>query len=222
MVAGDFEMIIGICGFIGSGKDTAADYLVNFHQFRRDSFANTLKDAVSAVFGWDRELLEGRTKEAREWREQVDPWWAERLAMPTLTPRWVLQYWGTEVCRNAFHNDIWIASLENKLRRSRNNTVISDCRFYNEVAAIKNQGGRVIWIQRGITPHWYSIATQANRGDSAAQRWLERQGIHASEYSWAGTQFDFIVENNSSIHSLYSKLNDLLVTDLAPKERRAA
>ena len=46
-------MIIGFVGFIGSGKDTAADYLVNFHGFRRDSFANTLKDAVSHVFGWE-------------------------------------------------------------------------------------------------------------------------------------------------------------------------
>jgi hypothetical protein len=216
------KKLIALVGLIGAGKDTAADYLVNFHEFRRDSFANTLKDAVSAVFGWDRELLEGRTKEAREWREQVDYWWAERLGIPHLTPRWVLQNWGTEVCRNAFHNDIWIASLENKLRRSRNNTVISDCRFYNVVAAIKNQGGRVIWIQRGITPHWYSIATQANRGDSAAQRWLDQQGIHASEYSWAGTQFDYIVENNGSIDNLYRQLNDLLVTDSAPKERQAA
>jgi hypothetical protein len=33
--------------------------------------------------------------------------------MPTLTPRWILQYWGTEVCRRAFHDDIWIAALEN-------------------------------------------------------------------------------------------------------------
>ena len=78
-------MIIGVCGFIGSGKDTIADYLVNFHGFRRESFASTLKDAVSQVFGWDRTMLEGRTKQAREWREQVDPWWAERLNMPTLT-----------------------------------------------------------------------------------------------------------------------------------------
>ena len=67
-------MIVGFVGFIGSGKDTAADYLVNSYGFRRDSFANTLKDAVANVFGWDRTLLEGRTKEAREWREQVDPW----------------------------------------------------------------------------------------------------------------------------------------------------
>ena len=92
-------MIIGFVGFIGSGKDTAADYPVNFHGFRRDSFANALKDAVSHVFGWDRTLLEGRTRQSREWREQVDQWWANRLNMPHLTPRWILQYWGTEVCK---------------------------------------------------------------------------------------------------------------------------
>ena len=40
------SQIIGIVGFIGSGKDTVADYLVNFHRFKRESFANSLKDAV--------------------------------------------------------------------------------------------------------------------------------------------------------------------------------
>ena len=136
-------MIIGVCGFIGSGKDTVADYLVNLHHFRRESFANTLKDAVSAVFGWDRTMLEGRTKQAREWREQQDNWWTDRLGI-VITPRWVLQNWGTEVCRNGFHDDIWIASLENKLRHRRDNVVISDCRFPNEIAAIKKAGGRVV------------------------------------------------------------------------------
>ena len=87
-------MIIGICGLIGAGKDTAADHLVNIHEFRRESFANTLKDAVAYVFGWDRTMLEGRTKQAREWREQVDPWWAERLDMPNLTPRRVYSILG--------------------------------------------------------------------------------------------------------------------------------
>ena len=60
-------MIIGVTGFIGSGKDTIANYLVAKHGFVRDSFAGTLKDAVAQVFGWDRELLEGLTPEAREW-----------------------------------------------------------------------------------------------------------------------------------------------------------
>ena len=61
-------MIIGLVGFQGAGKDTIADYLVNIHEFKRESFANTLKDAVAHIFGWDRELLEGRTRQSSAWR----------------------------------------------------------------------------------------------------------------------------------------------------------
>jgi hypothetical protein len=206
-------MIIGVCGFIGSGKDTVADYLVNFHEFRRESFASTLKDAVAAVFGWDRTMLEGRTKEAREWREQVDPWWAARLDMPTLTPRWVLQYWGTEVCRKAFHDDIWIASLENKLRNSKDNVVISDCRFPNEISSIKNAGGQIVWVQRGALPEWYQTAVDANRGSNVALNDLKRLKIHASETAWVGTEFDAVIDNNSTIDALYQQAQTLVVSD---------
>jgi hypothetical protein len=201
-------MIIGICGFIGSGKDTIADYLVNFHEFRRDSFASTLKDAVAAVFGWDRDLLEGRTKAAREWREQVDPWWAERLGMPALTPRWVLQYWGTEVCRNGFHDDIWIASLENKLRRSGDNIVISDCRFPNEIKAIKAQGGRIVWVQRGELPEWYDLAVESNRGGFNHMK-TAYPDVHVSETAWVGTDFDIVIDNNGNIEDLYRQVKSL-------------
>jgi hypothetical protein len=206
-------MIIGVCGFIGSGKDTIADYLVNFHEFRRESFASTLKDAVAAVFGWDRTMLEGRTKEAREWREQVDPWWAERLSMPTLTPRWVLQYWGTEVCRKAFHDDIWIASLENKLRNSKDHVVISDCRFPNEISSIKNAGGKIVWVQRGQLPDWHQTAIDANRGSNVALNELKRLKIHASETAWVGTEFDLILDNNGTIDDLYTQAKDLVIGD---------
>lgn len=202
-------MIIGICGFIGSGKDTAADYLVNFHEFRRESFAGTLKDAVAVIFGWERDLLEGRTKESREWREIRDEWWSQRLGR-NITPRWVLQNWGTNVLRYHFHDDIWIASLENKIRNSKNNVVISDCRFPNEIRGLQAQGGKIVWIQRGVTPHWYDIATKANRGDIKASAWLEAQNIHASEYSWAGTEFNQIVDNNGSIEHLYNQLKNLV------------
>lgn len=203
-------MIIGICGFIGSGKDTVADYLVNFHEFRRESFAATLKDAVAAVFGWDRVLLEGRTKEAREWRESVDTWWAQRLDMPTLTPRWVLQYWGTEVCRRAFHDDIWIASLENKIRNSKDNVVISDCRFPNEIQSIKNAGGQIVWVQRGELPDWYDTAISANAGHNWAIQDLKMRKIHASETAWVGTEFDTVLDNNNTIDALYQEAARLL------------
>lgn len=203
-------MIIGICGFIGSGKDTAADYLVQEFGFRRESFASTLKDAVASVFGWDRELLEGRTKAAREWREQVDPWWSARLNMPNLTPRWILQYWGTEVCRNGFHDDMWIASLENKLRKSTDHVVISDCRFPNEIQAIRQQQGRIVWIQRGELPWWHDIAVRANQGHVVAQQTLVSHNIHASETSWVGTNFDLVIDNNGTIDSLYQQLKNLV------------
>lgn len=211
-------MIIGICGFIGSGKDTAADYLVNFHEFKRESFASTLKDAVANVFGWDREMLEGRTKQSREWREQVDTWWAERLRMPDLTPRWILQHWGTDVLRQHFHDDIWIASLENKLRTSADNIVISDCRFENEIKGLRAQGAKIVWVQRGVIPHWYDIAAMANRKDTKAQDWLAKENIHPSEYSWAGTTFDAIIDNNKSIEHLYSQLKSLVQDPPVAKE----
>ena len=208
-------MIIGICGFIGSGKDTIADYLVNTHEFRRESFANTLKDAVSSVFGWDRTMLEGRTKEAREWREQQDEWWTQRLGMP-ITPRYILQQWGTEVCRRGFHDDIWIASLENKLRTSKDHVVISDCRFPNVIKAIKNAGGMVVRVKRGEEPEWYDAAVSTNAGEYGNMTWsisknkLERLNIHASETAWVGTNFDFVLYNNSSIDDLYSQVEVVL------------
>lgn len=217
-------MIIGVCGLIGAGKDTIADYLVNIHQFRRESFANTLKDAVSAVFGWDRELLEGRTKHSRAWREQVDPWWAERLGMPDLTPRWVLQYWGTEVVRKSFHDDTWIASLENKLRKTTDDVVISDCRFPNEIDAIKRAGGMVIRVHRGPDPDWYRLAEIVNRGPERNIEWswsktqLEKFNIHASETAWVGTNFDAVIDNNSNMDHLFSQINDLVQDLQGPRD----
>lgn len=215
-------MIIGICGFIGAGKDTIADYLVNTHGFRRESFANTLKDAVSAVFGWDRTLLEGRTREAREWREQVDLWWARRLNMPALTPRWVLQYWGTDVLRKGFHNDLWIASLENKLRSTVDDVVISDCRFPNEIYSIRAAGGLVVRVVRGPEPDWYQDAVNANAGSSnmswlISKTKLERQGIHASETAWVGTEFDAVLNNNHSVDTLYQQVTHLVQGRLPAK-----
>ena len=93
-------MIIGVCGFIGSGKNTVAEYLVEKHKFVPVSFAHVLKDACASLFGWDREMLEGKTEESRVQREQVDEFWAERLQIPCFTPRYALQYIGTDILRD--------------------------------------------------------------------------------------------------------------------------
>jgi hypothetical protein len=195
--------IISISGFIGSGKDTAAEYLINNHNFTKLSFAGSLKDAVAVVFGWDRVLLEGETQESRQWREQIDPWWAARLNMPHLTPRWVLQYWGTEVCRQGFHPDIWVASLENKILKCEGSIVITDARFANELNIVKKLEGKLIRIERGERPYWYNDAVSFN------EKLIDYPppGVHASEYSSVGLEYDYYLDNNSTKEELFKVLN---------------
>ena len=205
------DMMVAIIGNIGEGKDTIADYLVKDHNFKRESFAGTLKDAVAAVFGWDRSLLEGQTTESRAWRETVDQWWADKLSIPKLTPRYVLQQWGTDVCRRSFHDDIWIASLENKLRHINTDVVISDCRFPNEFTAIKNAGGIIVRVKRGDDPDWHPFVNDALAGNVASISILTSHfNVHESEWAWYGLEVDHIIDNNSTLGALYSKITEII------------
>jgi len=206
-------MMIGICGRIGTGKDTIADYLCEKHDFIRLSFASSLKDAVSSIFGWERQLLEGTTVESRKFRETVDQWWTERLGI-TVTPRIILQQWATEVCRNNFHQDIWVASVENKLRTTHKNVVITDCRFVNEFDTIKKSKGKVVRVERGEKPDWYRDAEFYNKKIQSEyfKKRLEEQNIHASEYSSIGYDYDYVIENNGTLDQLYEKISGQLVS----------
>ena len=153
-------MIIGLVGFIGSGKGTVADLLVSNHGFIKESFANSVKDAVSAVFGWDRILLEGDTTESRVWREKPDQFWSKKLGKE-FSPRLALQLMGTEAGRDVFHTDIWVHTVERRCSPNKN-YVIADVRFPNEIKAIKDMGGKVIRVKRGLDPVWFDTALKEN------------------------------------------------------------
>lgn len=203
--------IVGLVGFIGSGKGTVASYLVQNHNFTNVSFAGHLKDAVANVFGWPRNLLEGDNEESRKWREQQDRWWAKRLDIPHLTPRWVLQNWGTEVLRQHFHDDIWIASLENKLLKAQSgNFVISDVRFPNEMRTIQNLNGSIWRVQRGELPVW---ATKNYENFAALEQHMKRYYpmVHSSEWNWILNKFNTIIYNNGSLKDLHKKIETCLM-----------
>lgn len=205
--------IIGICGLIGHGKDTSAGFLIE-EGYQRISFAGVLKDAVSALFGWDRILLEGNTPESRSFRDRVDNWWANRLDIPHFTPRYALQYIGTDVFRKNFHPDIWVAACERQIENTDNNVVISDCRFFNELDVIKRLGGKTAVVWRHEKPLWWATACNVNQAGannipnhSMSAVFPE---VHPSEWSWAGWDFDYSLDNSGNLEYLRTQTLDMI------------
>jgi|TARA_B110000444_G_scaffold60236_1_gene56067 hypothetical protein len=202
-------MIIGLVGFIGSGKNTVAEQFVK-QGFAQDSFASPLKDAVSNIFGWPREMLEGDTEQSRLFRESVDGYWSQKLQNKRFTPRLALQVIGTEIFRENFNPSIWLHSLENRYMASgRKPTVVSDCRFKNELGLIKTMGGVAIRVKRGPEPHWYGTAELAADGDVFSQNTLHDMGVHSSEWDWVNMRVDYTVENNGTIEELEKTVQDI-------------
>ena len=184
-------MLVGLVGLIGSGKDTVAERLVKKHKFKRDSFAKSLKDAVGDIFNWNRRLLEGNTKKSREWREQPDKFWSDKMGKE-VTPRWVLQYFGTEVMRGGMHDGIWVDSLIARYKGKP--TVSSDTRFQNEIKTIKAHGGVIVLVKRNPIP---------------SQEWMQVHGFHQSEWDWIGSKFDYTIENDGTLTQLNAKIDKL-------------
>ena len=203
-------MIVGLVGFIGAGKGTVADLLVDRHDFEKESFANSVKDAVATIFGWNRALLEGDTPESRAWREQDDKFWSEKLGKP-FSPRLALQLMGTEAGRDVFHPDLWVHTV---LRRCENapyhNYVIADVRFPNEINAIRESGGIIVRVKRGDEPEWYNVALKTNKKLNYYGMAQEYPDVHFSEWAWVGSEIDFEISNNGSLDELKEKV-DLLV-----------
>jgi hypothetical protein len=196
-------MLIGICGFKGSGKDTIANYLVRNKAFMKLSFASATKDVLHCIFGWNRQLLEGDTQKSREFRETVDEWWSNRLGIPNLTPRKMMQMIGTEIFRNHFHDEIWISIVEKQIIDNLNEyIVISDCRFPNEIEMIKRHGGILIHVYKDL-PEWFY---RYKKGEEVE----EVKNIHPSETSWIKSNFDIEISNNGTIFQLECVLDDLL------------
>jgi hypothetical protein len=199
-------MIVGLLGFIGSGKGTAGDILKDMG-FTPVSFAKGVKDVTAEMFGWPRHLLEGDTQKSREWREEPDEFWSKEFGR-SFTPRYALQLMGTEVCRDVFHTDFWVIKMKKYIEENPDqHFVITDVRFANEIDFVHDQGGILIEICRGVKPHWYDIAAKAYRGDVKAIKFMhEESGVHPSEWSWIGGQIDYTIENNGTLEDLKNSL----------------
>lgn len=194
-------MLIGVVGFIGSGKGTVGDILEQ-KGYIKDSFAKPLKDAVSCMFGWPRDLLEGDTEVSRKWREEPDVYWSEKFDRE-FTPREALQLMGTEAGRDVFHKDIWVISLLN--RAKGRDVVVTDVRFKNEIDYIQENGGYVVRIIRGPEPEWYNTALEVNTLDPSffnEKHYALQDEVHRSEWDWIGSHFDYTIRNEGTLQDL--------------------
>lgn len=165
--------LIGLTGLAGAGKDTAADYLVQHHAWRKVSFAQPLKDGLCAMFGWSPEQLLDR-----EWKESVIPSIGK-------SPRQLMQTLGTEWGREMVHRDLWLILAEQAIasKLEYRDVVVSDVRFDNEADMIRSMGGRIVHISRkgisGVAAHTSESGVTYCQADVCVANNGDIAGLHA-------------------------------------------
>lgn len=144
--------IIGIAGFKGSGKSTAAQYLKEQHahvQVLTLGFADPIKRALRHMF---QDIITDQQLYGESANRETPVGEFENIRGEPLTARYLLQTMGTDWGRNMVDPDLWVKLTVDKARRFlRQNgglVVIPDVRFVNEVQAIHNAGGVVWFIDR--------------------------------------------------------------------------
>lgn len=165
-------LVIGLMGTKGCGKTTVAREIRK--KFLSDSyvmrFADPIKD-VMRVLGLTPDEVDGENKE--------EPC----MILGGKTPRLAMQTLGTEWGREIIDQDIWVNvwrhNLHSLLCKTRPGddvvVVTDDVRFPNEIRAVRDVGGVVVWLER---PSVYSGHDE-----------------HASETSVGPSDADFIVKN---------------------------
>ena len=145
-------MIIAFAGRKQSGKTTSCEFVKNLFDEHTPlgcsqiyNFADPLKQLCINILGLTEEQCYGTDENKNE---IVDCYWPGIDAR--MTAREVLQYVGTDVFRRMQH-DVWAAATIRLIQKhGRGLSLIADCRFPNEVEAVKNAGGLVVKLNRNL------------------------------------------------------------------------
>ncbi|WP_339521781.1 deoxynucleotide monophosphate kinase family protein [Pseudomonas sp. EL_65y_Pfl2_R96] len=175
-------LLIGLAGRARSGKDTAAQHLVNNHGFQSYAFADPLRDGLMHILNLSPCDFEGEQK------EHPLPWLGR-------SPRELMQSLGTEWGRNNVHPELWLllaAQNLDLLARTHDTArgfVVSDLRFENEAQFIRNRGGVVIHLYRPSAP--------------AVNAHVSEDGIRCLEQ-------DLMLANDACLATLRENLNSIV------------
>ena len=171
----DNKLLYAITGPAGAGKDTAGEWFVRQYEFRRYAMAQALKAGMAAM---------GFPEPAdRALKEQPVPGF-------DFTWREAAQRLGTEWGRG-LDEALWLKVAKMNIENSPQSVVVTDIRFENEAAMIRNMGGSVIHL----------LGRRVDLGSN--------QG-HASESGVAIHVDDFVIDNSGSIEELFDQLEGLM------------
>lgn len=131
------EILVGLSGPAGCGKDTIAKLMVGYTPY---ALALPIKRALNSMYGWTMEMWDDR-----DWKERTIDWIGK-------SPRQMAQTLGTEWGRQHVCEDLWLRIGMQRwagVRRSLSpRMVITDVRFDNEAQAIVEAGGTVWRVER--------------------------------------------------------------------------
>jgi hypothetical protein len=131
----ELPRVVAFSGVAGSGKSTAAKYLVGNYGYTLVKFADPIRDMLRGI-GLTDEHFEGRLKEK--------PLYFDK------SPRFLLQTLGTEWARQTIHQDFWVNIWCNRvwdlLKRGKR-VVVDDVRFPNEALAVRALQGLFILVE---------------------------------------------------------------------------
>jgi hypothetical protein len=166
-------MLIALTGRARSGKDTAGQFFCSTYGFTQYAFADPIRAGLRAALG----LTDWHFNEGKE------------IVIPEYgkSPRQLMQLFGTDFGRKMVHPDVWFVPAE-EIVRSTKNLVITDCRFDNEAAWVRKNGGYVIRITRDNAP---------------------QVSAHVSEDGVSEELIDFKVKNNGTLEDLCGSLGSV-------------
>lgn len=125
-------MLIGLCGFKRSGKDTVAIGLAQQYGFERFAFADAIREEVAALDGISRPDETQKDVRSTNGQSYRDALIARGQARRSEDP------------------DYWVKALASSIAQPPvpANIVITDCRIPNEVDWIRSRGGVLVWVWR--------------------------------------------------------------------------
>lgn len=186
------QLIIGVTGIRGAGKDTLAGMLGELYGFRRIAFADRLYQEVADAFGVTIEFLQNR-----ELKEQLRPELglslcknpafirvaeAALLAQDGNSARAVLQVWGTEY-RRAIDDDYWLRAAQLQMLQTPGPVVITDVRYRNEADLLRDMGGMLV---RVVRPAIYAAWETDPRSQHPSERDLLLYPVNHTFYNEEG------------------------------------